>query len=469
MGEQRTDGQLLEHFVSKRDEASFALLLRRHGAMVWNVCRRVLGNAHDANDAFQATFLVLVRKADSIRPREAVGNWLYGVAYRTALEARRQIARRRVKERSLQEVSPPESKPEGPWQELWPILDRELSRLADKYRLPIVLCDLEGRSRKEVARHLAIPEGTLSSRLDTARKKLAARLARYGFAVTVASLGALLMEKTATAGLSLSLLSSTTKAALLVAARPEAAAGLVSATVRALTEGVLKTMFFAKIKTATLVLCGVAALGVGTGGVFYQTRAGAADSPRETQSAQKPSSNANREPRRSGDDWKRIAEDLQRQLSAEREKAKAQERELRLLAEKLQSETASLRAEIEAMKKEALARQQRPGLPSGPLEAFEKAKAEQERLVNEHRKRFDALRKKQQELLDMHLQQFEKQARQNLAEVDKMNERIRAEQAANQPSPTPSQKPASGDKLDQILERLERLDKRLERLEKERK
>ncbi len=173
-GERRTDGQLLEHFIAERDEVAFEMLLKRHGPMVLSVCQRVIGNPHDADDAFQATFLVLVRKAASVRPREAVGNFLYGVAYRTALEARGRIARRRAKETSLVNVPPPESKPSEPWHELRPLLDRELSRLSEKFRLPVVLCDLEGRSRKEVARQLAIPEGTLSSRLATARKKLAA-------------------------------------------------------------------------------------------------------------------------------------------------------------------------------------------------------------------------------------------------------------------------------------------------------
>jgi RNA polymerase sigma factor (sigma-70 family) len=369
MGERRTDGQLLEHFISQRDEASFALLLRRHGAMVWSVCRRVLGNVHDADDAFQAAFLVLVRKADSVRPREAVGNWLYGVAYRTALEARCRIARRRAKELSLRDVPTPESKPEEPWQELWPILDRELSRLADKYRLPIVLCDLEGRSRKEVAQQLAIPEGTLSSRLATARKKLAARLTRLGFAVSSVSLAALLTGSTATAGMGQTLFTTTTKAALVVAAGPAAVAGVVSATVSSLTEGVVKTMFIAKIKTTALVLCSVAVLGAGTGGVYYQTRVGAADSPQDSQSEQQPPRKAIRGQDRSTDDWRRIAEDLRRELQAEREKAKERDRRLEAIANRLRDDVSVKEAKIEAIKlqaelretqaKEELERQQR--------------------------------------------------------------------------------------------------------------
>lgn len=482
MGERQTDGQLLELFISERDESAFALLLRRHGAMVWSVCRRVLGNAHDADDAFQAAFLVLVRKADSIRPRESVGNWLYGVAHRTALEARRRIARRRAKERSLPDMPLPESRPEEPWHELGPILDRELSRLSDKYRLPIVLCDLEGRSRKEVARQLAIPEGTLSSRLNTGRKKLAKRLARCGFTVSAAALGILLMEAASMASLSLSLLSATTKAALLVASGPTAATGIVSATARTLAEGVLKTMFIAKIKTAALVVCSVAALGIGTGGVYLQTRVGAADSPPSDRVVQ---DNGKRVPppgEREIDKLKRENEQLKDMLERARNREKEFQTKLcdvvNNLAKLAEGAPRDLQKELideinnltEKMSQaEAAARQPRPQPPLGPNAAFERMKAQHEQLVNEHRKRVDAIRKQHRELLDKQLQQFDKETRDRLAEAEKVNERILAGQATNQPSPSPSQKQVNGDKLDRILEYLERLEKRLDRLEKDRK
>src|SRR6266404_1065918 len=140
-----TDGQLLECFLAYRDEAAFAALMRRHGPMVFGVCRRVLCNAHDAEDAFQATFLVLVRKARSVGRPELLGNWLYGVAYRTAMAARRAAAKRRAKER---EMAKPEAVEEDGWQGLASLLDRELSQLPEKYRVAIVLCDLEGKTRK---------------------------------------------------------------------------------------------------------------------------------------------------------------------------------------------------------------------------------------------------------------------------------------------------------------------------------
>src|SRR5262249_42961899 len=143
-----TDGQLLECFLTRRDEAAFAALVRRHGPMVLGVCRRMLHNPHDAEDAFQATFPVLGRKAATIARRELLGNWLYGVAYRTALDARAAAARRRVREKQVSEMPEPEaSASEDVWRDLRPLLDEELSRLPDKYRVPVVLCDLEGRTR----------------------------------------------------------------------------------------------------------------------------------------------------------------------------------------------------------------------------------------------------------------------------------------------------------------------------------
>ena len=148
-----SDGQLLDHFIERRDEAAFETLVRRHGPMVLGVCRRLLRNNHDADDAFQATFLVLVRKAASVAPKEMVGNWLYGVAYQTALKGRAVAARRRSRERQvtvMPELPTDPGRPGGQvdWQELRSVLDQELSRLPNKYRVPFVLCDLEGKSYK---------------------------------------------------------------------------------------------------------------------------------------------------------------------------------------------------------------------------------------------------------------------------------------------------------------------------------
>jgi RNA polymerase sigma factor (sigma-70 family) len=261
-----TDSQLLEYFVSSRDEAAFEVLVRRHGPMVFALCRRVIGNLHDAEDAFQASFLVLARKAASVSPREAVGNWLYGVAYRTARRARAVSARQRAREKQVKDMPHPSTEPADPLKELETLLDQELSRLPDKYRLPLVLCELEGRSRKEVARQLKLPEGTLSSRLATGRKMLASRLARHGLASSGAMLAALLPQSAASASVPSSLVTSTAKAAGLFAAG-QAAATVVSTEVAALAEEVLKTMLLIKLKIGAGLLLSFAALVIGAYGL----------------------------------------------------------------------------------------------------------------------------------------------------------------------------------------------------------
>ncbi len=268
-----SDGQLLECFITQRDEAAFEALIRRHGPMVLGVCRRVLTNPQDAEDAFQATFLVLVRKAASIRQRELVGNWLYGAAYRAALEAKGVRARRRSRERQVSAMPEPAVVEQAQVrQDLRPVLDQELSRLADKYRVPVVLCDLEGRTRKEVARQLAVPDGTLSSRLATGRRMLAKRLARRGLTLSGGAVALALSQNAASAGVPTSLVVSTVKAAATVAAG-HAAAGVISAKVAALTEGVLKAMLLTKLKIATAVLLVVTMIGTGACLLTYQALA----------------------------------------------------------------------------------------------------------------------------------------------------------------------------------------------------
>src|SRR4051812_19257430 len=142
-GAGRTDGQLLEDYLRRRDTAALAALVGRHGPMVWGVCRRVLRHQHDAEDAFQATFLVLVRKAVSVVPRELVANWLYGVAHQTALKARATAATRKGRERQVADMPEPAVTEQDPGRDLRPLLDEALSRLPDKYRAVVVLCDLE--------------------------------------------------------------------------------------------------------------------------------------------------------------------------------------------------------------------------------------------------------------------------------------------------------------------------------------
>lgn len=272
-----TDGQLLESFVANKDSAAFEALVRRHGRMVQGVCLRVLRNQHDAEDAFQATFLVLAHKAARVIPREMVGNWLYGVAHTTALRARAKAAQRLRRERQVANMRETNDAGAGQWDDLQVVLDEELTKLPDKYRLPIVLCDLEGRSRREVARQLKIPEGTLSSRLTTARRTLAKRLSRRGLALSIASMAALLSQNASSAYVAPALVAGTVKAAALLATGQAMATGVVSISVIALKEGVLKAMLISKLKAAVSLLVMVAAVGLG-GGLAAQ-RTGLAEEP----------------------------------------------------------------------------------------------------------------------------------------------------------------------------------------------
>jgi RNA polymerase sigma-70 factor (ECF subfamily) len=292
-----SDGALLQLFISQRDEAAFEALVRRHGPMVAGVCRRVLRNLHDAQDAFQATFLVLVRKANSVHPREMVGNWLYGVALRTALEAKRAAARRRARERKAGEM-PRANKGNAAWEELLPALDEELARLPDKYRVALVLCDLEGKSRKEAAFQLGWPEGTVASRLVRARTMLAKRLAPYGRALSSGAVAGLLSQNAASACMSSGWIVSTVKAASQLAAG-HAANGVISANVAALIEGVSKAMLLSKIKIATALLMSLV-LGCYGLGMLIQSTSDGASSLRAAASQpapdEKPAGKKNRNP-----------------------------------------------------------------------------------------------------------------------------------------------------------------------------
>jgi RNA polymerase sigma factor (sigma-70 family) len=278
-----TDGQLLECFVAHREDAAFEALLRRHGPMVLAVCRRVLNNWHDAEDAFQATFLVLARKAASVLPRERVGNWLHGVAYRTALKAVSTNAKRRAKERLARQVPRPEGDGDPGWQELQHVLDQEVDRLPAKYRAPIVLCDLEGKTRREAARLLGWPVGTVSTRILAGRARLAQRLARRtGETLSAGGLAVALAGGEARASVPKSLLAVTVTAARGVRTYQSAAAGVISAKVAALMEGVVKAMLISKLKIAAVIVLGLAVLGAGAGWVADRTLAAAPqDAPKD--------------------------------------------------------------------------------------------------------------------------------------------------------------------------------------------
>lgn len=254
-----TDGQLLARFIAQRDEAAFATLVRRHGPMIWGVCRRVVRSHHDAEDAFQAAFVVLARKAAAIRSREQLANWLYGVAYRTALKARDAALRRQARERQVALMPEPETVSPDLGHDWQPLLDEELSGLPEKYRVLIVLCYLEGRTRSQAARQLGVPEGTVAGRLARGRTLLAKRLARRGVVVSGATLAALIA---APADAPASVVAATIKAA---------ATGVLSKPVAALTEGVLKAMFLSRVKIIGLMLVLVLGVsGLAAGALAYR-------------------------------------------------------------------------------------------------------------------------------------------------------------------------------------------------------
>jgi RNA polymerase sigma factor (sigma-70 family) len=316
VGDGPSDAQLLESFLARRDEAAFEALLRRHGPMVLGVCRRVLRNAHDAEDAFQATFLVLSRRAGSIRSKQVVASWLYGVAYRTARKARAMNAKRRAKERQAGATPRSESTADGAQEELLAQLDYELSRLPEKYRVPVVLCELEGKHRKEAARLLGVPEGTLSWRLAQAKKRLARRLSLYG-SVAVA---ALLAEEAASACLTPTLRASTVKAVLTV--------GKVPAEVLALTEGVMKAMLLTKLKITACFAMLMLLAGVGATGLTYRATA---QEPKREVGYQAPLAS-----RPQADDLESLRleiDALRKELRATRERVKVLEGEMRAMKE----------------------------------------------------------------------------------------------------------------------------------------
>jgi RNA polymerase sigma factor (sigma-70 family) len=258
-----TDGQLLERYVNRRDETALAALVRRHAPMVWGVCRRVLRHQQDAEDAFQAAFLVLVRKAASVVPRAMVGNWLYGVAHHTALKARATAAKRKERERQVGQMPELSCEDQPRWRDVQAVLDNELSRLPDRFRAVIVLCDLEGRTRKEAAQQLGCPEGSIAGWLARARSMLAKRLGRHGITVSGGALAALLTQNASSAGVPTAVLARAIDAASLFAAQAAAFQEAVDPRVTAITEGVLKSMLLAKLRTIGMCLVAAAAFAFG--------------------------------------------------------------------------------------------------------------------------------------------------------------------------------------------------------------
>jgi RNA polymerase sigma factor (sigma-70 family) len=252
------DGQLLQRFADGREEAAFAALVRRHGPLVLGVCRRVLRDAHAAEDAFQATFLVLLRRARALDRRGSLAGWLHTVAYHVALRARARAARRQRQERQVAQMADTVSPPGEVWLDLQPVLDEELGRLPETYREAVLLCCVQGKSHAEAARLLGWPVGTVKGRLARARDLLRRRLGRRGVTLSAGGL-ALALAENASAAVPGPLLHATVETAV------AAAAGLASSPAVSLAEGVLKTMFVTKLKIATalLALAGIVAVAAG--------------------------------------------------------------------------------------------------------------------------------------------------------------------------------------------------------------
>src|SRR5579871_582129 len=234
--EELSDRQLLEQFLIQREEAAFVALLQRHGPMVLQVCRRVQGNDHDAEDVLQATFLLLARKAGSIRKPESLASWLHGVAQRLAMKARSQESRRQAIERRAADMRSTGQVSDATWRELQRTLDEALRHVPEKYRLPLVICYLEGKTQEEAARQLRCPLGTVRSRLARGRERLKTVLERRGVCLSAAALTAGLAASAPSATVPPLLIQTTARAAIAFGAG-KAAATLVSARAAALVEG----------------------------------------------------------------------------------------------------------------------------------------------------------------------------------------------------------------------------------------
>jgi RNA polymerase sigma factor (sigma-70 family) len=269
-----SDARLLEQYVAHSDEGAFAALVHRYGRLVRSICRHVLGHEEDADDAFQATFLVFAAKAGSIRKATSVASWLYGVAHRTAMSAKRARTRRREEQGTPEGLCREQPVTEAALRELQAILDEELLRLPEAYRAAFVLCCLDGKSKAEAARALGWNEGTVSSRLARARKRLLERLRRRGVVLS-AALCVVALGRASAAAPHPSLVKSTIQAALSLAAGKAVAGDLVSTQVAALAKGAFGSMGTTKLKVATAMLLAASLLT----GVGLAARQALADKP----------------------------------------------------------------------------------------------------------------------------------------------------------------------------------------------
>jgi len=263
-----TDAQLLSQFVVRRDQAAFEKLLLRHGPMVFGTCCRILRRHHEAEDAFQTTFLSLAQNAARIGRPEMLANWLFRVARHAAIKVKQAAAKRQQKEQQMAPIARSNPAQADLWAELAPVLDDELDRLSDKLRIAVVLCDIEGKTRKEAARQLGCPEATVSSRLMKARSLLARRLARQGIVLSTATIGWLLSQNAATAAVPGVLLSSTLTAASAVGAGHTTATGVALAKPLFVLKGAFGSALLGKAALA-VAAAGVTAAAVTAAAVMF--------------------------------------------------------------------------------------------------------------------------------------------------------------------------------------------------------
>jgi RNA polymerase sigma factor (sigma-70 family) len=265
-----SDGELLREYVLGKDSAALERLIGRLSPMVWGVCRRLLREQHDAEDAFQTTFLVLVRKAHTIVNRQAVGSWVYRVAYHAATRAQLHLARRRAREMRLTEMSGAEPSP-ADLREATALLDQEINKLSEKYREVLSLCCLQGKTNEQAAHELGCPVGTVAVRLSRARDQLRTRLGRCGLALSTAQLANLLAETARAMPVPATLLRSTVAAATVLPAGGTPA-GAFSSAVLAAGDEVVRHLGYRKLKLAAVCLAGGLSL-AGSGWFVHHTLA----------------------------------------------------------------------------------------------------------------------------------------------------------------------------------------------------
>jgi RNA polymerase sigma factor (sigma-70 family) len=258
----QSDGQLLDRFLTQRDEHAFSILLERHGPMVLSVCRRILGDNPDADDWFQATFLVLIRRVREIDRRGSLSSWLYGVAHKIASRAKSDAARRQTREKQGFDMALLDHATHQAWNDLKPVLDDELSQLPEKYRAPLILCYLQGKTNEQAALELGWPVGSMSRRLARGRELLRQRLVKRGIMLSATVLAGALAGATATASVPATLAQTTMRAAVLLGAGQ--LAGVASGQVWTLVEGATQMAWATKAKVAVAAVVGMALAAGGT-------------------------------------------------------------------------------------------------------------------------------------------------------------------------------------------------------------